>query len=330
MMPGQDQLSRYHAIEVLSILDASMGAADAAGERAEADFEQSRQERLRLGTGVLMHALGVAALAAGDVERAGQWDSSVYEQESEVCYLAWHAQEILVAVALARDDSAQAKIHVERLLAAVGPLRNRRAQAIAHLGLARAVLLEGDDQRAESVAHDALKVLQDHGWRLAVIDALDILSDIALFRRQYERAVRLAAAAHEQRSVLGLVAFPHVRRRTERSLAAAGTALGEGNLKEAFEEGSRLSLEDAVAYAQRGRGKHASATHGWASLSPVERQVAGLASQGLNNPDIARELFMSRNAVKMHLSHVYAKLGVANRTELALLSARHSQDRPRR
>src|SRR5260370_13277546 len=158
MMPGQDQLSRYHAIEVLSILDASMGAADAAGERAEADFEQSRQERLRLGTGVLMNALGVAALAAGDLDRAGQWASSLYEQESEVCSLAWHAQEILVAVALARDDSAQAKIHVERLLAAVGPLRNRRAQAVAHLGLARAVLLGSDDHRAECRTHDPLKL----------------------------------------------------------------------------------------------------------------------------------------------------------------------------
>src|SRR4029077_3317642 len=43
MMPGQDQLSRYHAIEALSLLDAHMGAADAARDRAEADLGQSRQ-----------------------------------------------------------------------------------------------------------------------------------------------------------------------------------------------------------------------------------------------------------------------------------------------
>jgi predicted ATPase/DNA-binding CsgD family transcriptional regulator len=330
MLPGQDPLSRYCAIEVLCLLDANMGEADAARERAEADFGQSRQERLRLGTGVLMHALGVAALAAGDLDRAGQWASSLYEQEPEVCYLAWHAQEILVAVALARDDSAQAKIHVERLLAAAEPLRNRRARAVAHLGLARAVLLEGDDHRAESLTHGALKVLLDHGWRPAVIDALDALADIALFQRQHERAVRLSAAAGKQRSILGLVAFPSARKRTERHLAVVGTALGDENLKKGLEDGARLSLDEAVAYARRGRGEHASATHGWASLSPVERQVVELASQGRNNPDIARQLFMSRNAVKMHLSHVYAKLGVANRTELALLATRHSHDRRQR
>lgn len=325
MMPEQDPLSRYCAIEVLSLLDANTGAADAARERAEADLGQSRQERLRLGTGVLMHALGVAALAAGDLDGAAQWATSLYEHESEVRYLAWHAQEILVAVALARDDGAQAKIHVEQLLAAAEPLRNRRAQAVAHLGLARAVLLEGDDHQAESVTHDALKVLTDHGWRPAVIDALEVVAEIALFQRQHERAVRLIAAAQKERTTLGLVALPMLRERTERNLASASAALGADSLDRALQDGARLSLPEAVAYAQRGRGEHASATHGWASLSPVERQVVELASQGLSNPSIARELFISRNTVKAYLSRAYAKLGVANRTELARLAARHSQ-----
>jgi predicted ATPase/DNA-binding CsgD family transcriptional regulator len=327
MMPGQDQLSRYCAVEILCLLDASMGAADAARERAEADLEQSRQERLRLGTGVLMHALAVAALAAGDLDRAEQWATSLYEHESEVCYLAWHAQEILVAVALARGDGAAAKIGVDRLLAAAEPLRNRRARAVGHLGLARALLLEGDDKRAESVTHDALKVLMDNGWRPGVIDALDVVAEVALFTGRHERAVRLIAAAQKERSTLGIVAFPTLRERTERNLASAGAALGEENLERALQDGARLSVQEAVAYAQRGRGEHADATHGWASLSPVERQVVELASQGLSNPDIARELFISRNTVKVYLSHAYAKLGVANRTELARLATRHSQAR---
>jgi DNA-binding CsgD family transcriptional regulator len=330
MMPGQDQLSRYCAVEILCLVDASVGAADAARERAEADLEQSRQERLRLGTGVLMHALGVAALAAGDLDRAAQWATGLYEQESEVRYLAWHAQEILVAVALARGDSAQAKIGVERLLAAAEPLRNQRARAAGHLGLARALLLEGDDERAEAVAHEALKVLMDNGWRPGVVDALDILAEIALFQRKHERAVRLSAAARMQRSILGLAAFPTARQRTERQQAAAGAALGAEKLADASRDGAALSLDEAVAYAQRGRGAHASAAHGWASLSPVERQVVDLASNGLNNPNIARELFISRNTVKAHLSHAYAKLGVTNRIELARLAVRRcaEADRP--
>ena len=327
MLPGDDPLSRYCAVEVVSILDAITGDPDAARSRVEADLEFSRQASLRLGTGVLMHALGLAALARGDLDEARYWGSSLYDQDSEVSYLAWHAQEILLAVALGRDDSVRAKKHVDSLLAAAEPLRNMRAKALAHLGLARAVLLEGEDDRAESVAHDALKVLVHNRWPLEVIDALDVLAEVALFRGQYERAVRLTAAAQNGRGTLGLVPFATTQERNERNLAFAGSALGDENLARARHEGARLSLEEAVSYAQRGRGTRTSATHGWASLSRVERQVVELASQGLSNPDIARALFMSRNTVKVHLSHAYEKLGVGNRTELARLTTIHSQDR---
>jgi DNA-binding NarL/FixJ family response regulator len=46
--------------------------------------------------------------------------------------------------------------------------------------------------------------------------------------------------------------------------------------------------------------------------------------EGLNNPEIGARLFMSRGTVKTHLSHIYAKLAIANRTELATLAARQS------
>jgi predicted ATPase/DNA-binding CsgD family transcriptional regulator len=324
MMPGEDPLCRYCAVEVLSIVEAMTGAPDTARVRAETDLEPSIQEGLRLGTGVLMHALGVAALAGGDLDEAHHWATTLYDREPEVRYLAWHAQAILVAVALARGDSGGAKVHVEALLAAAEPLRNQRAKAVGYLGLSRALLLEGDEQQAESVAHNALKILE-RWWRPDVIDALDILAEVAASQGQHDRAVRLIVAAEKERRTLGLVAFPTAQKRTEQILSAATAALGEENSERAQRDGARLSLEEAVAYAQRGRGKHADATHGWASLSPVEQQVVDRASRGLSNPDIAGELFMSRNTVKVHLSHAYAKLGVANRTELALFATTRSR-----
>jgi DNA-binding CsgD family transcriptional regulator len=166
----------------------------------------------------------------------------------------------------------------------------------------------------------------DNGWRPGVIDALDILAEIALFQRKHERAVRLSAAAQTQRGILGLVPFPQACQRAEEQRAAAGGTLGAGIFARASRDGAALSLAEAVAYAQRGRGEHAGAAHGWASLSPVERQVVDLASNGVNNPTIATELFMSRNTVKAPLSHAYAKLGVANRIELARLAARRGAD----
>lgn len=47
-----------------------------------------------------------------------------------------------------------------------------------------------------------------------------------------------------------------------------------------------------------------------------------LAGQGLSNPEIAKRMFVSRGTVKIHLSHIYAKLDIRNRSELAVLAAK--------
>ena len=52
-------------------------------------------------------------------------------------------------------------------------------------------------------------------------------------------------------------------------------------------------------------------------LTPAERRVAELAGDGLANKEIARTLFVSVKTVEGHLSHVYAKLGVRSRAQLA-------------
>jgi DNA-binding CsgD family transcriptional regulator len=84
-----------------------------------------------------------------------------------------------------------------------------------------------------------------------------------------------------------------------------------------------VDVRERVAYAQRARGKRGRPSSGWDSLTPAEESVVRLAADGLSNPDIGTRLFMSRSTVKTHLSHVYAKLGVTNRTELATLAAVH-------
>ncbi|HEY3559158.1 MAG TPA: response regulator transcription factor [Kribbella sp.] len=48
-------------------------------------------------------------------------------------------------------------------------------------------------------------------------------------------------------------------------------------------------------------------------LAARERQVLELVAKGTSNRDIARELFISEATVKTHLSHVFTKLGVADR-----------------
>ena len=47
-----------------------------------------------------------------------------------------------------------------------------------------------------------------------------------------------------------------------------------------------------------------------------------LAAEGLTNPEIGARMFISRGTVKVHLSHIFAKLGVSTRSELASQATR--------
>jgi len=57
---------------------------------------------------------------------------------------------------------------------------------------------------------------------------------------------------------------------------------------------------------------------GMAALAPRERAISGLVAQGLRNREVADELGMTEGTVKVYLHRIYDKLGVTNRTELAL------------
>jgi DNA-binding CsgD family transcriptional regulator len=84
-----------------------------------------------------------------------------------------------------------------------------------------------------------------------------------------------------------------------------------------------LSTEEAIAYAQRGRGERKRPNSGWDSLTPTELRVVRLVGEGLGNKDIAARLFVSHRTVQTHLTHIYTKLALTSRVQLAQEAARH-------
>ena len=58
-------------------------------------------------------------------------------------------------------------------------------------------------------------------------------------------------------------------------------------------------------------------------LTEREREVIRLIAQGRSNRDIATEFFISEKTVKTHVSHVLAKLGLKDRTQLAIYAIKH-------
>ena len=117
-------------------------------------------------------------------------------------------------------------------------------------------------------------------------------------------------------------ASPLARLLRQAHAPAAGRVISAADRAAAEAEGVRLSIEEAVAYATRSRGRRGRPSTGWDSLTPTEHAVAALTAHGLSNPAIAAELLVMTGTVRSHLRSVFVKLAVTSRAELAAVAAR--------
>jgi DNA-binding CsgD family transcriptional regulator len=189
---------------------------------------------------------------------------------------------------------------------------------------AQVAIAAGEQVQAESDARDALARATELKAHLPVPDILENLAVLASGASSHREAARLFGAAHGIRQRVGAVRFKVYDAGYEASVAALRETMGEKDFDAAWAEGAALSTEEAIAYAQRGRGQRKRPTSGWASLTPTERDVVRLVSEGLANNDIATRLFVSPRTVQTHLTHVYAKLGLTSRVQLVQEAARHA------
>jgi DNA-binding CsgD family transcriptional regulator len=189
---------------------------------------------------------------------------------------------------------------------------------------ARVAIAQGEPEQAERDAHDALARAAEVEAYLFIPDILECLAVLTSGAGSHREAARLYGAAASIRERMGATRFKIHDAYHEASAAVLRDALGKSDFDSAWAEGAALSTEEAIAYAQRGRGQRKRPTSGWGSLTPTERQVVRLVSEGLANNDIAARLFVSPRTVQTHLTHVYTKLSLTSRVQLVNEAARHT------
>jgi predicted ATPase/DNA-binding CsgD family transcriptional regulator len=272
----------------------------------------------------LRHWLGLSAYASGDLEAArttaeeivrigrgggSRWDESIGE---------WLLG--LVGQSQKRPDEARARLEASRALSSNPRLPHTLGRSL--LGLAELAQADEDLDKAWELAHDGLEILDDYGDRVGAAAALETVADLAVALGEPERSLRLLAASQRFHADTGIARFPFHADRFDRARDAALAALEPTDATACWDAGGELSPADAVAYARRGRGERQRPRIGWASLTPVECDVVRLVAEGHTNAEIGQRLFISANTVKKHLSHVYAKVDVDGRTDLAAQAAR--------
>ena len=186
-----------------------------------------------------------------------------------------------------------------------------------------AVLLEVQDditlvgQAADGAEAVRLTVAQDPDvllldLKLPVLDGIGVLSELRL-RGIRTKTLVLTSAAGPTSPALALQA------------GAAGFLYKDVD-PDALVRAIRSVHDGHTVLAPEAAGLVASQpganARGIAALTSREREVLALVAQGLSNREIARTLSVSEKTVKTHVSAVLAKLGVADRTQAALLAVR--------
>jgi len=268
--------------------------------------------------------LALSAYASGDLEtarataaeivRIGRGGGSAWDEANGEWLLGTlaHGQE--------RHDHARAHLEASRALSTDPRLPWSLGRSL--LGLAELAREEEDLQDAWELAHEGLEVLDDYGDRVGAAAALETIADLALALGEPERSLRLLAASERFHTESGIARFPVQADRFDRAHNTALAALDPTDATACWDAGGELALADAVAYARRGRGERQRPRIGWASLTPVERDIVRLVAGGHTNAEIGERLFISVNTVKKYLSRVYAKVEVDRRADLAAQVAR--------
>jgi DNA-binding CsgD family transcriptional regulator len=263
--------------------------------------------------------LATAAVAAGDVTPAADASEAAQQRLSVQGELAGANTNPMAEVALGRGDLITAGRWADQEVAASSGWHHARALTTR----ARIAIAKVEPDHAERDAHKALACAAEHRAHSAVPDILECLGRLAADGGSVRDAVRLLGAASEIRRNTGVVRFKIYDADHEHTVASLREAMSEHDFHSAWTQGAALSIDEVIAYVRRGRGERKRPTSGWASLTPTERDVARLVAEGLANNEIAVRLFISRRTVQTHLTHVYAKLDIGSRVQLAHEAASH-------
>jgi predicted ATPase/class 3 adenylate cyclase/DNA-binding CsgD family transcriptional regulator len=317
---AHDEMSWVNSLGGQSLALAYLGEAAAARAAADATLEGAAGLGGRFAAFGHMTS-GFAALAAGDGAAAHVAREAARQHTSVMGGLTAALQRVFNAeAALADGDLAVARGWADEAVSNTTGWH----LASALTSRARVAIAAGEPDQAERDAHDALECAASVQAYSGISDALECLAAVAGEAGSHREAARLFGAAHSIRKRMGTVRFKVWDAGYEDAVAALRDAMDENDFDSAWAEGAALSTDEAIAYAQRGRGQRKRPTSGWASLTPTERDVVRLVSEGLANNDIAARLFVSPRTVQTHLTHVYAKLGLTSRVQLVQEAARHT------
>ncbi|MBO2447361.1 AAA family ATPase [Actinomadura barringtoniae] len=182
-----------------------------------------------------------------------------------------------------------------------------------------AYCFRGENTVASGEALRALRLMRALNDRLGGAMALDLAAGCSGFNGAHERSARLFGAADRLWTTVGAPMFfgPAYLALRDVVVGEVRAMLGERSWQVCYDEGRRLSIDEAMDYALDQRDAGGRDTDPWEPLTRREREIAALVAEGLSNREIAQRLVIAKRTVDSHLEHILAKLEMASRTQIA-------------
>ncbi len=323
-------MSEWHMVRSALLVD--LGRFDEAAAEAEAGLGVAEQ----MSTWAMVHS-GIAALAEISVRRgepstARSWIRRGWELVD--AGFLFTAEFLTLATALVEDATGNPAGAVARLRPMyLGLADNARVivqNPDAGARLVRLALRVGEPQLASLATSATQRLASDnptvvsmqaaaaHCDGLLAGDAQRLVTAAATYRLSPRPLARASACEDAGAALQAAGSRPRAVQLVEEAL---GIYQEVGAAWDAARASKRLQ---SLGVRARRRLRPDRPATGWESLTQAERSVAELVAKGMPNPAVAAQLFISRHTVDSHLRHIFDKLDIRSRVELAAIVARLS------
>jgi DNA-binding CsgD family transcriptional regulator len=242
-------------------------------------------------------------------------------------------------IALRRGDFEHARDYFQenaRISNEIGSRLNY-LWARGHCGFAE--LRAGAITEAYKIFAETAQEFQKDGNRIGVVYIMEGMSSFYITIGKAEVAARLIGWSDKTRQEISDPRPKLEQADIDKVSAACMAKMGEAAFKDAYEEGKKLSLDEAMDLALKAVGKIDEITlpsdteaevlpdyfpsqreaekQKYGGLTAREREVAALIAQGKSNQAIAAELYVGLKTVEAHVTRILSKLGFTSRAQIA-------------
>lgn len=236
-----------------------------------------------------------------------------------------------------RGDDATARALLTEALTSWREQEDKVSKTDALSLLGEVLQRQGESNQASEVYAECLLLSREMGDKARCALVLRHLGGVAQSLRQYERAVRLFAAATAAWDAARAARFTTLDKPAgqEDEIAALRALVGEETFARHWAGAQAMTLDEAIEFALAGEVPGPvldeyrpvplppnAATYP-ARLTAREAEVLRLLAQGLTYAQIAEQLVVSRRTVNGHVTSIYSKLNVASRAAATRYAVDH-------